>query len=419
MEVIKTLYNMTKGYFLTSVINQALPFFLLPILTRFLSPSEYGALSLFVFYHSLFFALVGASLPNLVGKYFYDRESKYIAEIIGNGLCFSLFLAILSDLVIVLLWPLIRQIVALPLIWILILPISAFANVIFSYGLTVCRCRKKVLHFGFHQIGNTFFNVLLSLFLVCLFYWGWKGRALGYVLSFIISAFIMLFYLWEQRFLDLKFRLELFKENVRFATPLIPNSVQLVLISQVGLFFMQYHYSQDLVGLYSLGFQLAFCVKLLVDTLVMSWSPFLYEQLSLGNKMDNRAVKRIMFALVGILLLGVFVVVVMAKPVLIIMTTPDYYGANQFVIWFVIGMFFYGIYCFVQPVLIKYNKQKFIGQISFLSMIIMFVLNLLLPKFCGYLGVAYAYCITYVFLGGILTTRALFCKRSLIPFVSK
>ena len=41
------------GYFLTTIINSALPLLFLPILTRFLEPAEYANIALFNFYLAL------------------------------------------------------------------------------------------------------------------------------------------------------------------------------------------------------------------------------------------------------------------------------------------------------------------------------------------------------------------------------
>ena len=188
--------------------------------------------------------------------------------------------------------------------------------------------------------------------------------------------------------------------------PLIPNSVQICIISQVGLFFMQFYFGKDLLGIYAIGFQIAFCVKLLVDTIAMSWSPFLFQQLALGEKMNRMYVARLLLVLFIVLGIGALVVFILAKPVLWVMTTPGYYSAEQFVPWFCLGLFFYGMYVFLHPVLIKFNQQKYIGVVSFLSMLIMIAVNILFADVFGYMGIVYAYCATYIFMSVLLLIKA-------------
>ena len=341
---LKILVNMSKGYFLTTVINQALPFLLLPILTRYLDTAEYGSLSLFSFYLTVSNSLVGASIPVVVSKFYFEREKSYIANLIGNCVYTAAIMAGVVFLIILSTYPWIKDLFSISLLWMLMLPVGSFTFVIFSLGLTVCRNSKNVLHFSFIQIGNTLVNILISLLMICVFAWGWTGRALGIIGAYFISAIGVLVYLRKRGFINMRYSSDSQHTIRNVVLPLIPNSVQICIISQVGLFFMQFYFGKDLLGIYAIGFQIAFCVKLLVDTIAMSWSPFLFQQLALGEKMNKMYVARLLWVLFIVLGIGVLVVFILAKPVLWVMTTPGYYSAEQFVPWFCLGMFFYGMY---------------------------------------------------------------------------
>lgn len=403
---LKNLVNLTKGYFLTTVINQALPFLLLPILTRFMTTSEFGLLSLLTFYLSISSAVVGVSIPTVISKYFYEWNQGNVARLLGNCIYSAFFLALLVASVILVTYPFLKEYLAIPLPYLLIMPIGSFAQIVFSLGLTVCRCSKSVFHFSCHQIGNTSINVLFSLITVCLFLWGWQGRFVSICMAYAISAFVMLFYLRKKGFLDFAFSHEYQKEIRRVIMPLIPNSVQLNLISQAGLFFMQLYFGKDILGKYAMAFQISFCVKLLIDTINMSWSPYLFQQLAKGEKMNQRYVARCLLVLFAVLLLGTIVANLLALPILWIMTTADYYSAIEFIPYFTLGWFIYGVYCFLHPILIKFNQQKYIGLSSMISMLVMIALNIVFAKSFGYMGIPLAFCVVYLTLSIPLIYRA-------------
>lgn len=403
---VKSLIDMSKGYFLTTIINQAIPFLLLPILTRYLSTEEYGILSLFNFYLAVSNAIVGASIPNVISKYFFDNEKTYVARLVGNCIYTSAMILFVAEIIIASTYYWIQLYLSVPFVWMLLLPICSFAFVIFSLGLVVCRNNHKVFHFGCHQIGNTVGNLIISLILICLFAWGWIGRAVGIIGAFLLSAGVMLVYLRRQGYLIWRYDKTMQKEIRNVVLPLIPNSLQLTIISQVGLFFMQLYFAKDILGIYALGFQIAYCVKLLIVTIQMSWSPFMYQQLAKQENMDKIYVSRLLCILFFALIGGAVVVWLLTKPVLWLMTTPDYYGAYVFVPWFALGLIFYGMYIFLNPILIKYNQQKFIGITSFISMIVMLLANIFFAKWFGYMGIVYAYCITYIFMSVTLIIKA-------------
>jgi len=382
-------------YFITTIINQAIPFLILPILTRYLSPAEYGSFALFSFYLAISNSLAGISIPTVISKYFFNSEKKYMAEIIGNSILIVGILSLIVALLILVIYPFAHSFLDLPLLWLLIIPLASFSFIVFNMGLNVMQNSKKVLLFGKHTIGNTVVNILVSIVLVVVLLWGWYGRALGIIISYFISAIISFYYLKKQGYISFKFSKDVSKNILRVVIPLIPNSFQVTIISQVGIFFLQYYYTKDLLGLYSIGFQIAVMIQLLVTTLSMSWGPFLFEQLSKENLINKLYLTRLIYALAGVLVAGVLFIDFTSGLILKIMTTPDYYGALEFIPWFTLGFLFYGIYVFIYPILIKHEKQRYISMITFLNMFIMIVFNILFVKIFGYIGVAYAYCLTY------------------------
>lgn len=408
-EVLGNLVSLSRGYFLTTVINQALPFLLLPILTRFLSVGEFGMLSLMTFFMSICTALMGISTPTVVSKYFFDWEKEEIARLVGNCIYTVALWAIIILLVLSGATYLYRSYIPYPIDTLFLLPISSFSLILFSLGLTICRNTKSVFHFSCHQIGNTVINIILSLILVCVLIYGWIGRFYAICVANIISAVIMLFFLKRKGFLSFSYSRDMQKEIRRVVMPLIPNSIQLNMISQAGLFIMQLLFGDELLGKYAMAFQLSFCIKLLIDTLNMSWSPFLFSQLSDSTKMDRPYVSRLLLLQIGVLALGVLFINVAALPILKVMTTPSYYAAKEYMPYFTMGWFFYGIYVFLQPILIKHNRQKLIAGVSCFSMVFMIAANLILAQLLGPMGVALAFGLVYFVLSFPLILKAHQC----------
>jgi O-antigen/teichoic acid export membrane protein len=389
------LGKMSGGYFITTIINQALPFLILPVLTRFLTPVEYGNLALFNFYLAIAQSLTGVSVPAVISKNFFDREKEYIAKVIGNSILIVALFSLVTMLFVLIFYSVLQTYLELPLIWMLMIAPASFAFVVFSLGLSVMRNAQKVFTFGRHQITNTVVNLGISLFLIISLMWGWHGRAWGIMLSHFISAVFVLIYLKRNGYLSFKISKQLLRSISKVVFPLIPNSLQSVVISQVGIFFIQFYFTKELLGLYSIGFQLSIPIKLLFATLCMSWFPYLYDQLS-NNKIKNTIyLARMFYALVTVLLLGVVFLNVFSGLILRVMTQPDFYGAKVFIFWFTLGFFFNGCYMFLYPILIKNDKQKYISVVSFVNMALMLVFNIVFVRWFGYIGIAYAFFLTY------------------------
>lgn len=389
------LGSMTGGYFVTTVINQSLPFLIVPILVRYMNPAEYSNIALFTLYLSFANSLSGVSIATVISKFFFITDRTYLAKIIGNALYIVAGLSLLFLALIAVMHPWIKDMLGLPLKLMLLIPPTSFAFIVFSMGLNVMRNSRQVLEFSKHKIANTVINLVASLIFVVLLLWGWRGRIAGIMVANLFSAVAALYYLIHKGYISFHPSKELLKKIIAVLTPMIPNSLQSVIISQVGIVFVQYYFSKNTLGLYSMGFQLAFIVGILVETLVLSWSPFMFEQLA-GRYQDNKMyITRMYYAFSGIVVLGAISVSFLAGIILKIMTNPSYYGAKEFVPWFCLGFMFKGLYSFLLPVLVTFNKEKRISTITLINMVVMIAANIVLIRVFGYIGAAYAFCLTY------------------------
>jgi O-antigen/teichoic acid export membrane protein len=389
------LGKMSMGYFITTFVNNAIPFLVLPILTRYLAPEKFANVALFSFYLALSNTLAGISIPTVIEKYFFESDKKHIAKLIGNSLLLVLVFSLATMLLIIVTYPLLQKYFNLSLFWLILIPMASFAFIVFSMGLTVLRNEKKVMLFSKHQIGNTAINIVLSLVLVAVFLQGWQGRVWGIIISYFISALLMYYYLKSNGYISFAISRKLIKSILSIVMPLIPNSMQSIVISQVGIFFIQFYFSKELLGVYAVGFQIALAIKLLNSALASSWSPYLYEQLAKINAINRMYLTRMFLALIAVMFMGGVFIIIFSGIILRIMASIKYYGAKEFIPCFTIGFFFNGLSVFLGPFLIKFEKQRYISIISFINMIIMIVLNIWFVNAFGYIGIAYAFSIIY------------------------
>ncbi len=382
------------GYFITTFINTAIPVFLLPILTRYLTPAEYANIALFSFYMLLSNSLTGTAIPIAISKDYFDKPKDHVAKIIGNSILIVLFLSIILSVLIIIFRSSIAGFIDLPIFWIVIVPWCSFFYIIFCIGLTVMRNQKKVATFSYHKIGNTLINVSISILLVVVLIYGWQGRVWGIILSYFISSILSFFYLKSLGFVSFSFSKSIQKRILSILVPLIPNSFQTVIISQVGIFFMQYFFTKELLGLYSVGYRISYSIHLLYATISLTWSPFLYEQLADYSTINKDKIVRYLYILSGILFSGAIVVFLFMNFILKLLTTESYLGASEFIPWLCLGTVFQGFSIFITPILIKKEKQNFLSITSLINMFAMIGFNFLFIHFYGYIGIVYAFALT-------------------------
>ena len=62
-------------YTLANILNNAIPFLVLPVMTRFLTPEDYGTLSMFSVLVSIMTTFVGLNVHGAIARQFYEKES--------------------------------------------------------------------------------------------------------------------------------------------------------------------------------------------------------------------------------------------------------------------------------------------------------------------------------------------------------
>jgi len=155
------------------------------------------------------------------------------------------------------------------------------------------------------------------------------------------------------------------------------------------------YFTKEVLGIYSVAFQISTFIHLLFLTIYFSWSPYVYEQLSHPEKLNLIQFTRLYYFITLLLLVGVIFLSVFSGFILKLFTTENYMGAKEFIPWLAVGTLFNGLYVFLMPILIKKEKQKTVSIISLINIVFMVVLNIVLINAFGSIGVAYAYTATF------------------------
>ena len=86
---IAGLFTGSSLYLISNIANAMVPFLLLPLLTRYLAPEEYGLVSIFQALTTGLLAFVGLNTVGAAVRHYYDVDSKaQLASYVGG--CFKI-----------------------------------------------------------------------------------------------------------------------------------------------------------------------------------------------------------------------------------------------------------------------------------------------------------------------------------------
>lgn len=385
-------------------MNASIPFILLPILTRYLTPDEYGQVAMF---QVLTAGLLGFIGVNTVGaaarKYFDDSNIEEVKIYNFNCFYILLFSSIICLIVIGMFGKHIAQQLSIPLIWLYWAVLFCVATFIIQFRLTQWQVRELPKKYGVLQVSLSLTNFLLALLFVIFLLKGAEGRVLSLILSVFMLSVISLFSLYKEQVIEFsKINIKYIKESLIFGFPLIPHIFGTFLLTSMDRVFITKDVGLEEAGIYMLAFQLSMGLQVVFDAINKAYTPFLYKKLKENEWMEKRKLvintyKYFIF-LIFVMIFGFYI-----GPFLItLLASSSYHEATTVIGFLIMGQVFSGMYLMVTNY-IFYSKQTFSLSLVTISsgLINMALLFLLIPSY-GMVGAAYSFSIA-MFIRFLLT----------------
>jgi len=387
-----SLFRASGIYTITSIINAGIPFLLLPILTRYLSPEEYGIVAMFSLLVSIFGVFTGLSVHGAINRVYFEKEIKF-KEYVAN----CVFILVISSTLVFSFAFIFREFISLisgvPKNWVLVAVILSFFQFLILSILAIYQARMRAKEYSFIQIGQSFLSALLTIFLIVILGLKWEGRLLAQffaIFSFGIFSFILLNKYWT----EWRFNIDYIKHALKFGIPLIPHATAGMFMVATDRFIIKNLLGLKDAGIYTAGLQIGMIIHILTTSFNRAYGPWLFEKL---NKNDEQIkIKIVKFTyLYFILILGFAIVFgLFSEPLVKIMLGRDFVSSSEVVFWIALGNSFDGMYYMVVNYIFYAYKTYILAWITFFGGLFNVIVTFILTKINGIVGAAQAYAIT-------------------------
>ena len=384
-------------YMVSNILNAIIPFLLLPILTRYLNPTEYGYVAMFELSAIAFGALVGFNVHGAASVKFYEKNSSNHELKCFIGACMQIvfFSMLLVGLVVYCFSDFFIKITGISEKWLFLSILCSAFTFIHFVRLGLWQVHRQPIHYGIFQVNKSILNLLLSLLLVIVFAEGASGRIDAQLISFGLFAALAIYQLYKDKLIILfTWRPDLIKEALAFGIPLIPHTIGAILLSFADRFFINAQLGLAQAGIYMAAFQISMGAILIFDAINKAYTPWLFENLTKNESQVKKVIvkKTYIFFLSIICLMTISA---MIAPYLIpIILGQSFQSSSQLVGILILGQTFGGLYYFVTNYIFYTKKTKFLAMSTFMSgMINILLLIIMLPQY-GLVGAAYAFLIS-------------------------
>lgn len=378
-------------YGLGVVASQLVGFFLLPLYTRYLTPSDYGILAILSATTSVLSIIFAMGLGSaLFMSYFNYDDRKDRKKVVGTALVFLTVISLFFSLLLVALsgrFSLLFFGSARYTFYFQVIFLTIFFDTAIIVPMAVFRAREESKKYAVISLFRLLIGIGLNIFFIVAL----RKGVLGILESGLITAFLIYCSLVPNLIKSTKLRFSIsdLKAMLSFGLPLVPANLASWILTLADRYFLQFFSTPNELGLYSTGYKFGLVIQgLIVGPFSLAWGPFLW----VTAKQEN-AKKVYSSTLTYFILIGMFAALglsVLSKEALILMTTPAFYAAYKVVPLIALSYILYGSYFILEVGIDLEKKTGYLPFIVGIGAIVNLGLNYLLIPSYGMMGAAVA-----------------------------
>ena len=380
-------------------MQKGISFFLLPVYTTYLSPSDYGVLGVTTSISSFLALLITLSLSSAASRFYYknERNEDYCRKIFGTIAVITLFNSIaIGALLLIfhkyLIDPIAGGIKFYPFLFLTIL--YTIVTPLYTLYQDYLRTRQNGLHFGINSLSNFLLNVSLIIIALSVFHLG----VAGVLLANLTTAIVFFLYVSLTFLKNIEFRISrpLVKTCLGYSLPLLPHTLANWSNGMIDKLLVNGLRSSSDAGIYNLGQQYGSVLNNVAIGVHSAFTPWFYEKVNNGEK-SYKIISKTSEMIVSVISLLAVVMTIFSKEVLTLMTSNPAFGEVWKIVPFITGAYiFQCVYFFFIQTLFLSNT-KVIFTVTVTTVILNVLLNILLIPKWGFYGSAVACFATYLF----------------------
>lgn len=375
-------------YVLSSYAVAAVPFLLLPILTRVLDPAAYGIVAMFMVAVAFMSVAVGLNTHGAIGIRYFDRAHFEIRQYISTSLAILLFSTMFMLGVVFFAGELITTFISIPKTWLYIAVVVSALQIIVQVLLTIWQVSKKPVRFAIFRCSHALVEGALSLIFVLVLTLSWQGRLSAIVIAWLTAGCFALVILIRAGWVAKSVSLSCAKDALGYGVPLIPHALGGLLLGMVDRIMVTAVLDITAAGIYVVALQLGLTLGLFADAFNKAFAPWLMEKLT---NMDSHAQEKIVVLtylyFIAVVLMSIFGAA-LASNLLPFIAGPEFQAVEPLLIYIFLGNAFTGMYYMVTNYVFYARKTGILSLLTVIVGAISIVLSWGLINQFGVIGAA-------------------------------
>lgn len=390
------IFRNTIYYSIGEILPRAISFIMLPIYTKYLSPSDYGILA---YAHSIALLLyvLGALALNsyVIRYYFIHTEERERSEVIGSIHLFIIIVNLLILFVGFLIFPSVIDRYGIQVPWNPYMRLALIINFFDCFTiipLVVYRVRQEAAKFMALGASRTILLMLVTVYLVIYQQRGVLGALEAQLYVYFVYAIFYSALMRKHSTLCLK--KTYLKEGLAFSLPLLPGSICFFLLTVSDRIILERNVAMSELGIYNVAASMSMALNIVVQSGYKALEPEIFKRYGKDDYFPflNRA-QKVYFAVIFICGLGLSL---FSQEIFAIMTSEAFHRGYLLVPLLVLGVVFTGLNVIYGGVLQGEKRTKVQGLATVMSGLLCVSLNLILVPLWGVYAAAISSAISFM-----------------------
>ena len=386
--------------------SKILVFLMVRFYTGYLTPSDYSTADLITQTANLLFPIISIGIADGVFRFVMDKESDKKSVLTLGFWCITL--GSLAFLGIIPLLGLVDDFKGY--IWLIV--VYTLASCYHSLCVSYLRGVGKTALFALQGIINTALVIIFNIIFLAVFNMGITGYVLSVVLADVLSTLFL--NLKEKLWQEFTFKpdLSILKPMLKYSIPLIPTTVFWWITSVSDRYMVNEIISSDANGLYAIAYKLPTLLTLVSTMFMQAWQYSAVVEAEGDREEHAKFFGTVWGSFQAVMFLAGAGVIAFTKPIMKILTDPDFYKSWEFVPMLSIAMVFTAFASFMGTVYTLNKKSILSFLTAFIGASSNIALNFILIPKIGVQGAAIATVASYLL---VFIIRSISVKKY-IPF---
>lgn len=372
MKVIKD----SAIYLFGELVSKSIPFLLLPYLSRKLGVEGFGELSYYQTFLALFAIFIGLSQDGAVARYFYRYGKRSLDLVVTTGYAYTITIGALG---LIACWVAKSEIM-------FYLVLSSIFQVFLVVQLSIRQCQKQALPYTLIQLGSAITNAVFTVLMLEIYETALVEKRILAILfgNILIFVFSYLLFLSKYKTTKRAFNLLQYKKAlmfiVAFGFPLLFHIGSGYLKNYADRLLVYEVYGSTLLGLYSMGINIALILSTLITAINKATIPYYFEGIKNRSITKESACK---FTLLSFVVVPIPVVLCLLFPseTFSWLLGEGFEGSKYYIAVFLLAKSLSIPYIFLANYLFFYGKTRSIAICSVFSVVVYVISLMILSTF--------------------------------------